>query len=80
MLRNYIDGAMSRARFEILAADGTCYGEILGFQGVYASAPTREGCRELLEEVLEDWILLRVSKNLALPVVNGIELAVKEVR
>jgi len=32
-----------------------------------------------LEEVLEEWILFRVSRNLPLPVIDGIELAIKEV-
>ena len=50
-----------------------------GFQGVYANARTLEACREELEEVLEEWILLRVSKNLPLPVVDDIELAIKEI-
>ncbi len=80
MLRAYIAGAMRRARFEVLADDGSYYGEIPGFLGVYANASTPDACRALLEQVLEDWILVRVSKNLSLPVVDGIELAVKEVR
>jgi hypothetical protein len=28
---------------------------------------------------LEEWILLRVSRNLPLPIVDGIELSIKEV-
>jgi predicted RNase H-like HicB family nuclease len=70
---------MHRARYEILPDDGSFYGEIPGFDGVYANAKTLEACREELEEVLEEWILLRVSKHLALPVVDGIELVIKEV-
>jgi predicted RNase H-like HicB family nuclease len=53
--------------------------EIPGFDGVWANADTLEGCREELEEVLEEWILLRVSKHLPLPSVDGIELTIKEV-
>jgi predicted RNase H-like HicB family nuclease len=48
------------ARYEILPDDGTYYGEIVGFDGVYANAATLEACRDELEEVLEEWILLRV--------------------
>ena len=70
---------MHRARYEILSDDGTFYGEIPGFQGVYANARTLEAWREELEEVLEEWILLRVSKNFPLPVVDDIELAIKEI-
>lgn len=70
---------MRRARYEILPDDSTFYGEIPGFDGVWANTDTLEGCREELEEVLEEWILLRVSKHLPLPVVDGIELTIKEV-
>jgi predicted RNase H-like HicB family nuclease len=67
MLTNYIRSAMKRARYEILPDDGTFYGEIPEFDGVYANADNLEACREELEEVLEEWILLRVYKNLSLP-------------
>jgi predicted RNase H-like HicB family nuclease len=79
MLMDYIRAAMRRAKYEILPDDGTYYGEIPEFDGVYANADTLEVCREELEEVLEEWILFRVSRNLSLPVVDGIELTIKEV-
>jgi predicted RNase H-like HicB family nuclease len=78
MLRNYIQTAMRQAKYEILPDDGSFYGEIPSFDGVYANADKLEKCREELEEVLEEWILLRVSRNLPLPVVEGIELVIKE--
>ena len=64
MLSNYIQAVMRQARYEILPNDGTYYGEIPGFDGVYANAGQLEACREQLEEVLEEWILLRVSRNI----------------
>ncbi len=79
MLTKYIKAAMSKARYEILPDDGTYYGEIAGFNGVYANADTLEECRDLLKEVLEGWILLRVSLHFPLPAVDGIELLVGEV-
>ena len=79
MLRDYIRAALHRAKYEILPDDGTFYGEIPGLEGVYANARTLESSREELEEVLEEWILLRVSRNLPLPIVDGIELSVKEI-
>ena len=79
MLTDYIRAAMRQAEYEILPDDGTFYGEIPGFNGVYANADTLEACREELEEVLEEWILFRVSRNLSLPVVDGIELTIKGV-
>lgn len=79
MLTDYICIAMRRARYETLPDHGTFYGEIPGFDGVYANAKTRKACREELQEVLEEWILLRVSKNLILPVVDGINLTIEKV-
>jgi predicted RNase H-like HicB family nuclease len=79
MLLNYVHQAMKKARYEIISDDLPYYGEIPGFDGIYAHAATLEQCRDELQEVLEEWILFRVSKNLALPVVDGIELAIREV-
>jgi len=79
MLTNYIRNAMKRARYEILPDDGTIYGEIPGFDGVYANADNLETCRDELEEVLGEWILLRTYKNLVLPILDGIDLNIKEV-
>ena len=70
---------MGQARYEILSDDGTFYGEIPGFEGVYANSLKLEDCRDELEEVLEEWILFRISRNLPLPVVEGMELTIKEV-
>lgn len=79
MLTSYVRAAMRRARYEILQDDGTYYGEIPGFPGVYANADTLEACQEELEEVLQEWIMLGISRNHDLPVVDGITLAIKEV-
>lgn len=57
---------MELARYEILDDDHSFYGEIRECPGVYASAETLEKCRGELEEVLEEWILFRVYKNLPL--------------
>ena len=79
MLLKYIRAAMGHAKYEILSDDGSFYGEIPLCQGVYANATSLEECREQLEEVLEEWILFKVHKNLSLPVIDGIELVIKEV-
>ncbi len=44
MLTNYIQAAMHQAGYEILTDDNSFYGEIPGFQGVWANAPTLEAC------------------------------------
>ena len=64
MLSKYILSAMKKARYEILKDDNTFYGEIPGFEGVYANSGTLEKCREELEEVLEEWLFFRISRNL----------------
>ena len=73
MLSKYISAAMKRAKYELLS-DGTFYAEIPGFQGVYANGKSLEKCREELQEVLEDWIILGLRLGHALPVVAGIDL------
>jgi predicted RNase H-like HicB family nuclease len=77
MLTEYIAAAMHHATYEILPDDGTFYGEISGFQGVYANADTLEACRDLLQEVLEGWILLGVHLHHPLPAVDGLDINVK---
>lgn len=79
MLLEYLQAALRHARYEILPDDGTYYGEIPECNGVYANAGTLEVCREELREVLEEWVLFRVHRNLALPIIDGIELTIKEV-
>lgn len=79
MLSKYILSAMKKASYEILEDDNTYYGDIPGFKGVYANADTLEGCREELEEVLEEWLFLRISRNLPIPEIDGIELKIKKI-
>ena len=73
MLTTYIQAAMRRATYELLS-DHTFYGEIPGFQGVYANAKTLEECRQELQDVLEGWIVLGLQLGHRLPVVDGIEI------
>ncbi len=78
MLTEYLEAAMKKAHYEILPDDHSYYGEIPGFQGVYANEATLEDCRRELRSALEDWVLLSVSRGLPLPVVDGIKLIVGE--
>jgi predicted RNase H-like HicB family nuclease len=75
MLLEHVQAALSHSRYEILNDDGSYYGEIRECNGVYANAGTFGECREELREVLEEWILFRVRRRLALPIVNGFRLA-----
>jgi predicted RNase H-like HicB family nuclease len=69
MLTKYIQAALRHASYEILSDDRSFYGEIPVCNGVYANATTLEDCREQLVEVLEEWLLFRVHKNLPLPII-----------
>ena len=70
---------MGKAHYELLGENEGFYGEIPGFQGVLAQADTLEACREGLSSTLEDWLLFRISRHLPIPVVEGVDLAIKEV-
>ncbi len=78
MSRRYISGAMHKAKYEILQDDGMYYGEIPGFEGVYAHEPTLEATRDELEEALEFWLLYRITNNLPVPEVDRIKLDFRE--
>lgn len=74
MLSEYIKAAMHRAKYEILEEDGTIVGTTPECLGVWANEETLEDCRNELQSVLEDWILVRIGDRLSLPVINGIDL------
>jgi predicted RNase H-like HicB family nuclease len=76
MLTDYIKAAMRHATYEILD-DGTYYGEIPGVEGVFSNAQTLEETRDLLQSVLEGWLLLSFDRHLPIPIVDGIDLSVK---
>jgi predicted RNase H-like HicB family nuclease len=79
MLSEYLRAALTRAHYELLGGGEGFYGEIPGFQGVYAQAGSLEACREELASTLEDWLLFRISRHLPTPVLDGMDLTVKEV-
>jgi predicted RNase H-like HicB family nuclease len=76
MLTAYITAAMARARYKIID-DGTYFGEIPGLQGVWANAKTLEACREELQEVLEDWIVVKLRDGDKLPRLGRVQLLSK---
>ena len=74
MILEYINRAMCKAKYKILSDDDSYFGEIPGFDGVWANAPTLEECRSQLLEVLEEWIVVHISKNNELPTVDGLTI------
>ncbi|MEW6169906.1 MAG: type II toxin-antitoxin system HicB family antitoxin [Pseudomonadota bacterium] len=79
MITEYIEAALQKARYERLPEKDSYYGDIPGFEGVWASAADADKCRSELREVLEEWLLFRIHRNLPLPEVNGLNLKIKEV-
>ena len=79
MLLEYVDEAMNKAKYEILKDDDSYYGSITGFRGVYANASSLEKCRRELREVLEEWLLIHLRRNLPIPALKGIHLKLKKV-
>ena len=70
---------MVKAKYEILQEDSSFYGAIPGFEGVYANAIDLETCRDELEEVLEEWLFFRISRNMPVPTVNGMKLKINKI-
>ena len=67
MLAQYIDTAMELAAYEIIEDDGSYWGEIPGFQGVWAKHDSLAGCQRELREALSDWLALRLRLGLEIP-------------
>jgi len=79
MLTKYIAQVMAKAKYEILQEDNSFYGKIPGFKGVYANETDLETCRGELEEVLEEWLFFRISRNLPVPSINGVKLKINKI-
>ncbi|MBW4484816.1 MAG: type II toxin-antitoxin system HicB family antitoxin [Tildeniella torsiva UHER 1998/13D] len=73
MLTRYIQTAMHKAVYELLD-DHTYYGEIPACPGVLSNANTLEACREELQSVLEEWLILGLRLGHTLPVLDGVDI------
>lgn len=73
VLTNYVASAMENASYKILD-DNSYYGEIKECPGVWANESTLEECRRVLQEVLEEWLLLKLRDRDPLPLIKGIDL------
>ena len=79
MINQYIAVALRRAHYELLENGEGFYGSISDLSGVWAQAATLEDCREELKAALEDWLLFSLSRQLPIPIMEGIDLAIREV-
>lgn len=66
MLTDFIEQKLKKGHYKLLK-DGNYFGEIPGLKGVWANASSLEKCRQELQEVLEDWILLKVRSRDKIP-------------
>ena len=67
MLLEYIQEAMTRARYELIKDEEPYYGEVTELPGVWATGKSLEECRGRLQEVIEGWIMVRLRKGLSVP-------------
>jgi len=79
VISQYISAALARAHYEVLENGEGFYGSIPELTGVWAQSLTLEECREELKAALEDWLLFSLSRQQQIPVMDGIDLAVREV-
>jgi predicted RNase H-like HicB family nuclease len=77
MIRQYVEQALRRASYDKLE-DGTYCAEVPELRGVLATGRTLEECREQLAEVVEEWVLVRVSKGLSVPPLGDSEVKVSK--
>jgi predicted RNase H-like HicB family nuclease len=77
ILVEYIQKAIENAEYKKLE-DGSWFAEIPGFEGVWANGKSVEECRKELMEVLEEWLVFKIRDKDYIPVVNGIDLNIKE--
>ena len=66
MLNEFLVENLAKAQYKILK-NKEYFGEISGLRGVWASANNLEDCRVQLKEVLEDWLLLKISMQENVP-------------
>ena len=67
MIAQYIEAALSRAKYEIIEDEEPYYGEVPELEGVWATGKTLEECRRNLAEVIDGWLVVRLRKGLDIP-------------
>ncbi|MEK7209166.1 MAG: type II toxin-antitoxin system HicB family antitoxin [Patescibacteria group bacterium] len=66
MLSKFIAKKLRQARYKLLK-DGSYFGVISGVRGVWSNAKNLEDCRTELQEVLEDWLFLKLKQDEKIP-------------
>jgi predicted RNase H-like HicB family nuclease len=76
MVTRYIHEAMRRAEYKRLD-DGSWFGEISGLTGVWANETSTKLCRTVLQEVLEEWLVLKIRDGDTIPNLGRVKLSVQ---
>ena len=70
-LKEYLNAAIAKARFERIEKGARVYAEIPGFKGVWAEGENHDQVKRELIQVLKGWIQLELERGRSLPEVNG---------
>ncbi len=76
MVTRYIHEAMRRAELKRLE-DGSWFGEIPGLAGVWANETSSTQCRVVLQEVLEEYLVLKIRDGDVIPSLGRVKLSVQ---
>ena len=66
MLSDFIVKKLKEAKYRLLK-DGSYFGEIPELKVVWASANNLRDCKKELQEVLEDWMVLKIRDGEKIP-------------
>ena len=73
MLTEYIRAAMREAHYEMME-DKRFFATIPPCEGLWVEGDSLEGAREQLQDVLEDWILIKARHGDTFPVIAGMDI------
>lgn len=74
MFTQYVLQVMAQAKIERIDDPLPFFATIPGFKGVWAQGKTKKECLAALQEVLEEWLLLKVRKMQFVPSVRKYDL------
>ncbi len=66
MISAFIEQMLKEATYKFLE-DGTYFGEISALKGVWSEGATLEQCRAELQDVLEEWLVLKLRHGETIP-------------
>ena len=71
MLIQYIQAALENTRYKIINDEEPYYREALGLEGIWSSSNTFEKYRKNLEEVIDEWVIVRLAKGFPIPQIGS---------